>query len=57
MRHERRTRHTVNNTENRNPTAAANEVKDLLLGGGAGEVGFFRLETENDFKLGYAVSF
>ena len=57
MRHERRKRHTVNNTENRNPTAAANEVKDILLGGGAGEVGFCRLETENDFKLGYAVSF
>ena len=47
----------MNNTENRNPTAVRNEVKDILLGGGAGEVGFCRLETENDFKLGYAVSF
>lgn len=45
-------------TDNKgNPRTAAEEAKRLLLDGGAGRVGFCRLEKENPFGLGYAISF
>ncbi len=33
------------------------QIEDFLLSHGAGQVGFCRLETENDFHLPYAISF